>query len=404
MRLLFVVQRYGPQIAGGAEQLTRQYATRLAGRGHDVDVVTSCAISYADWADVLPAGTTTDDGVTVHRLGVRHPRPNDRFGPLHDRATGPRSGAGRRSPVLADCWARMIGPELVDLDPWLRDRAAGYDAVVFSGYLYTPSTSGLPAVAAAVPTILQSVAHDEVPLRLTVMRRLFDHAAAINFLTPEEERLVVQRFRPPGLRRVIGAGVDTAPPDLPDDVRTRFGIGDDPYVVCVGRIDPAKGMHELAGFFEEHRRRHPGALKLVFIGSEVHPLRRHDDLVVTGFVDEATKWALLRGAAVLAQPSYFESFSLSLAEGWRCGLPAIVQGGNDVLAGQVARSGGGLSYRSFAEFDAALDLLRGSDGLRRNLGEAGRDYVDRYNWPTVLASFEQLVDDTIVAWNLGRRP
>jgi hypothetical protein len=41
VRLLFVVQRYGPEVFGGAEVFSREFATRMAGRGHDVDVVTS---------------------------------------------------------------------------------------------------------------------------------------------------------------------------------------------------------------------------------------------------------------------------------------------------------------------------------------------------------------------------
>ena len=43
MRVLYVVQRYGEEIAGGAEQHTRAFAERLAGRGHNVTVLTTCA-------------------------------------------------------------------------------------------------------------------------------------------------------------------------------------------------------------------------------------------------------------------------------------------------------------------------------------------------------------------------
>ena len=49
------------------------FATRLAGRGHQVEVVTSCATDAATWSDVLPPGTTVDDGVVVHRLPAARP-------------------------------------------------------------------------------------------------------------------------------------------------------------------------------------------------------------------------------------------------------------------------------------------------------------------------------------------
>jgi len=403
VNLLFVVQRYGADIAGGAEHLVREYALRLTERGHHVEVLTSCAHSYTDWADVHPPGTSTDGGVTVHRCRVVAPRPNDLFGPLHQRVTAPRGDQGRWSPVVTTSWSRMIGPDLEGMDEWLLANCSRFDAVVFSGYLYSPSIRGLPLVAPLVPTVLQPVAHDEITLRLPILRELFDHAAGINFLTHEERALVDQRFRPTAVSRVFGAGVGTAPPGL--DVageRARFGLGDSDYLVCVGRIDPAKGMHELGGHFRAFRERHDIDLKLVFVGSEIHPLERHPDIVVTGFVDESTKWALISGSTILAQPSYFESFSLSLAEGWRCARPALVQGRNDVLRGQVRRADGGLTFTSFSEFDAGLDLLLGDPDLRTHFGISGQNYVEQYNWGNVLDNFESLLSDTRQAWNHRR--
>ena len=59
MRILYVVQRYGEQIAGGAEQHARAFAERLVERDHQVTVLTTCAQSYVDWANVYPRGWST---------------------------------------------------------------------------------------------------------------------------------------------------------------------------------------------------------------------------------------------------------------------------------------------------------------------------------------------------------
>ncbi len=76
LRLLFVVQRYGPEVRGGAEQAAREVAERLAERGHAVEVLTTTARSYVDWSGDLTAGTELREGVTVHRLPRRPvPRP-----------------------------------------------------------------------------------------------------------------------------------------------------------------------------------------------------------------------------------------------------------------------------------------------------------------------------------------
>ena len=58
MRLAFVVQRYGSEVAGGAEALCRSTARALAERGHAVDVYTTTARDYLSWAPPFAPGTS----------------------------------------------------------------------------------------------------------------------------------------------------------------------------------------------------------------------------------------------------------------------------------------------------------------------------------------------------------
>jgi hypothetical protein len=57
VKLAFVVQRYGADIAGGSEAHCRALAHQLAPR-HDITVLTSCATDYVSWRNALPAGET----------------------------------------------------------------------------------------------------------------------------------------------------------------------------------------------------------------------------------------------------------------------------------------------------------------------------------------------------------
>jgi glycosyltransferase involved in cell wall biosynthesis len=399
VRLLFVVQRYGERVAGGAEQLTRQFTARLAARGHHVEVVTSCAEHHWDWANAYPAGTVEHDGVVVHRIPVRHPRDNRLFGPVNARVGSP--GPIAISGVLADAWAASIGPDLPTLGEQLTDMHDRFDAAVFSGYLYETSTHGLPALAPLLPTVLMSVAHDEAHLRLPTVRQLIDHAAGICALTPEEAALIVRRFRPSGAVEVVGGGIEAPPANDERDaaLRARAGIGERPYVVSVGRIEPGKGTTDLVEMFEAHSARGRNDLHLVLVGSNVFMVPPSEHHTITGFVDDATKWAILRGAQVLVQPSYFESFSLSLLEGWLAGNPALVQARCDVLAGQARRARGGIAYHSFSEFSAALDLFAERPDIRQQLARNGTAYAARYHWDDVLDRFESLVDRSIGTWS-----
>ena len=396
--LLFVIQRYGREVAGGAELLGREFATRLAARGHRVDVLTSCALSYIDWANHYPAGTEELDGVSVHRLPVTTGRDDALFTPLNTRV----AWGHRPHPLyLEHAWMRAQGPYLPELVPWLLERASGYDVVSFFTYLYYPTWAGLPAAASVGPTILHPTAHDEPPLYLDLFRTMFHHPSAFGFLTEEEGALVERRFRPGRPYEIVGVGIDVERHEGFDSAafRERFELGDRPYLLFVGRVDPAKGSEELLDYFAAYKKRNPGPLVLAIVGDPVRPLDPHPDVIVTGFVDDAVKQSALSGALALVQPSYFESFSMILSEAWAHRRPALVQGHCDVLEGQCRRSGGGIPYRGFAEFEAAVDLLIDDTDLCRRLGAAGRRFVEeRYTWDTVLHRYEHLVALAQRAW------
>jgi glycosyltransferase involved in cell wall biosynthesis len=395
VRILFVVQRYGREVAGGAETCCREFATRLAARGHAVEVLTTTALSYVTWANHFPAGTEHLDGVTVHRLPVVGEREDRIFTPLNTRVVW------GHKPVplhLQHQWMRAQGPWTPGIVPWLVERAGGYDAVAFFTYLYYPTWAGLPAAAALAPTVLHPTAHDEPPIALELFRTMFRHPAAFAFLTEEELELVEARF-PLGGRPsdVVGVGVEL---DRAGDggaaFRAAYGLGNRPYLLFVGRVDPAKGSEELLEFFATYKERSPGPLALAVVGDPVRPLDEHPDVVRTGYVTEELKESALSGALALTQPSYFESFSMILTEAWAHAKPALVQGHCDVLAGQCRRSGGGIPYRGYAEFEAAVELLVADAGLRERLGRAGRRHVEqRYAWDTVLDRYEALLAGSI---------
>ena len=389
MRLLFVVQRYGTEVAGGAEAACREVATRLAGRGHEVHALTSCAQIYVDWANAYPEGEVELGGVTVHRLPVNRPREDRFFGPMNGRA------AHGHKPVplyLQAEWMRMQGPELPGLEPWLNERAAGFDAVIFFTYLYYTTWAGLPVAAGLAPTVLAPTAHDEPPIYLPLFDFTFRLPTAFAYLTEEEQALVERRFHVRRPSAVVGLGIDLDASGDEAAFRSRYGVGDRPYVLYVGRLDPGKGSDELYGFFTTFKQRNPGPLALVVVGEPVKPMAPHPDVICTGFVDEKTKTASLAGCLALIQPSYYESFSLVLAEAWAQAKPALVQGHCVVLVGQAQRSNGAIPYTGYAEFEAALDLLLEQPRLCAELGQRGRIYVERrYDWTTVIEHFEHLV-------------
>lgn len=82
MRIMLVTFRFGNDISGGAERYLWELMTRLAGRGHHVEIFTTCSLQmirspfgYMLWDNFFPEGGEEDQGLTIHRHQVRNPRP-----------------------------------------------------------------------------------------------------------------------------------------------------------------------------------------------------------------------------------------------------------------------------------------------------------------------------------------
>jgi glycosyltransferase involved in cell wall biosynthesis len=388
VKLLYVVQRYGDDIVGGSEAACRQFAEALTSAGHSVDVLTSCARSYVTWEDSYEPGTTVINGVTVHRLPVVDKRYPEKFGPTDIWLMSEQS-----SPLLFEHerWALLMGPEVQGIRTWLIDNADRFDVAIFMTYLYSTATKGIPALAGRLPVVFQPTAHDEPSFRVPLFESTFRLPDSFLFFTPEEQKVVQERFSIAAEGRVIGIGIEMNPPvSSVDTFRARFNLVDHPYLVYVGRLDPMKGVRQLCDFFIEMKKQYPSDLKLVLAGDPLVDLPQHEDIFVTGFLDEAVKHAAIAGSLALVQSSYFESFSIVLCEAWVQSRPALVQGASTVLRGQAMRSAGAIPYEGYAEFEQAVMMLLENPSLADEMGRNGRQYVeDTYEWAHVLKGFEE---------------
>ena len=280
MRLLFVVQRYSREISGGSEACCREYAERLASRGHDVHVATSCALSYADWANSMPEGTSVEADVTLHRFAVAAPRPNDIFGPLNDTIINSPVEPGR---AAAEGWNRLFGPTLSGFEQWIDATAESFDVVIVFTYLYFPAFVALRACRGRVPTLFHPTAHNERYLGVALMDDVFAWANAYGFLVEEEAALVQRRFGFTRPSLVCGIGVDL---DVAGDAaafRAEFDLGERSYLRYAGRIDPDKGINELLAGYRRYREL-GGMNDLVFVGDHVDDSVDLEGATVTGFV------------------------------------------------------------------------------------------------------------------------
>lgn len=191
-------------------------------------------------------------------------------------------------------------------------------------------------------------------------------------------------------------GVDTARfrPDEPApgaDAARLAGLdprlaADRPYLLFLGTIEPRKNVPGLVEAFARVAPRHPDAL-LVLAGGAGWGTEAVDgsvagtgiasQVVRTGYVADETVPALLRSAAAVVYPAFYEGFGLPALEALACGTPLVTTAGTamEEVAGEVASLVAPGDTAALADvIDERLTLRVGADseGRRRGLEIAAR--------------------------------
>lgn len=385
MKVAIVVQRYGAEIAGGAELHARYIAEHLA-RHVGVEVLTTCARDYITWADDYPPGESTVGPIRVRRFPVAQPRDPRTFGTWSERVFTTRHSVNDE---LA--WLDAEGPTCPLLVRYLADHQADYDYVLFFSFRYYHAYHGVLAVPGKA--ILVPTAERDEALGLGIFPPMLRSVRGFMFNSPEERALlqaVAGSDDTPGV--VVGVGSEVPAATNPDRFRQRTGIHER-TAIYIGRIDENKGCVELFDFWKRYASITPGGLTLVLIGTPVLPIPDHPRIKHLGFVSDEEKYDALAAAEFLIMPSYFESLSMVALEAWALGKPVLVNGRCDVLRGQAMRSNAGLYYENFAEFVEAVRVLDGTASTAAALGQNGRRFFrTHYAWPVVERKYLDMFD------------
>lgn len=392
MRLAFVVQRYGLDIAGGAEYHCRLIAEHLA-RHAQVEVLTTCAADYITWANHYPEGAERLNGVAVRRFRVKRPRDPLRFAEWSARVLRPIAD-GTPAPSAEKeglRWLEEEGPFSPRLVREVGRRREEFDFFIFFSYRYYTTYHGV--AAARDRALLVPTAEDDGLYRHPIFPALFRMPRAIVYNSLEEKAMLQEAS---GNHAVPGdvIGVGSALPESLDPAafRRRHGL-EGPFVLYVGRIDENKGCRELFGFFRRYRDETGSPLRLVLVGSSVLSIPPDPGIVSLGFLPDQDKWDALAAAELLIMPSRYESLSMVTLEAWWAQRPVLANGRCEVLRGQCRRSNAGLYYSSYEEFREALSLLEGDPGLRAAMGRNGRRFFEaHYAWDVVERKYLELLD------------
>jgi glycosyltransferase involved in cell wall biosynthesis len=161
------------------------------------------------------------------------------------------------------------------------------------------------------------------------------HVLADSHATRED--LIELYKTPPEKITVLYSGVNPVFRPIADPaslaaVRAKYKLGDAPFILAVGTLQPRKNYVRLIQAFAQLPITN-NQLRLILAGgqgwlydsifAEVERLKLQERVVFPGFVDDADLPALYSAASVLAYPSLYEGFGLPMLEAMACGTPVV---------------------------------------------------------------------------------
>jgi glycosyltransferase involved in cell wall biosynthesis len=170
------------------------------------------------------------------------------------------------------------------------------------------------------------------------------------------------------------------------EVRSRYGLGDTPFILSVGTVQPRKNYQRLA---EAFKRLNMPDLRMVIAGGKgwldtplyqsIRDLGIEDRVKFLGFVADADLPALYSSARVLALPSLYEGFGLPALEAMACGLPVVATNVSSVPE-VVGEAGLQIDPTDVEGLSEALRRLIEEDDLRNTLIARGIERAKLFDW------------------------
>jgi glycosyltransferase involved in cell wall biosynthesis len=195
--------------------------------------------------------------------------------------------------------------------------------------------------------------------------------------------------------KVVPYGVDPLPAPTPstDAAAGRALAGGSDYVLAVGTVEPRKDLPSLVRAFDELAADRP-ELRLVIAGPDGWGRQALDAAVAAsshrarvtrlGWVDDAARIALLRGARVYAYPSVYEGFGLPPLEAMAAGTPVVTTSAGSLpeVVGDAALV---VAPRDVTALADALARVLDDTSLATRLREAGTQRCRAFTWDATAA-------------------
>jgi len=171
------------------------------------------------------------------------------------------------------------------------------------------------------------------------------------------------------------------------------------YGLFIGSLNPRKNISGAIAGFQKFSAAAREDIRLHIVGGESSifaalppDLRECRNVVFQGYVSDAEKWALLKGAAFLLLPSFAEGFGLPVLEALKVGTPVVA---SDIPVFRELFD----HAVEYVDPHSAEDIGRGirevttNRNKRAQLIAAGSRIVERFSWQAAAQKYVQLLEE-----------
>lgn len=227
------------------------------------------------------------------------------------------------------------------------------------------------------------------------LQNVADHATAILAISEATKRDIVEHLHVDEKRvHVTHLGFDESithepPADHLTQFRAKFGVGDSPYYLHVGTLEPRKNLVRLIHAFSKFKKHSKLSHKLVLAGREgwlfeaILAAKQEsafaEDVVITGPISTSERIASYWGAETVVFPSLYEGFGLPILEAQAAGRPVLTGTGGS-LAEVGMDSVVAVDVTDESALAHGMHALATDAILRKKLIVAGSENVKRFSW------------------------
>ena len=172
-----------------------------------------------------------------------------------------------------------------------------------------------------------------------------------------------------------------------NDLNQKYGLGEDPYVLCLSTIEPRKNLKNTIAAFKDAIAESPWMKhNLVIAGKKgwmsdqlVEKNQGDNRIIFTGFIDDKDLPNLYRGAKLFCYISFDEGFGLPLLEAMACGTP-VIYGNNSAMKELIGNFGIATDPSNIAEIKKNMIELLKNEALQKELSSSGVQHVQQFSW------------------------